>query len=372
MKTGRFARIALAGVMTVAPTPLGGSALEPGGTFSDDDGSVHEASIEAIADVGITLGCNPPVNDLYCPDRAVTREQMASFLVRALGLPAGSVSFSDTAGSVHEASIAALAGAGITVGCNPPVNDMFCPKKSVTRGQMATFLVRALDLVAASGSFVDTAGSVHEANIGALAAAGITQGCNPPVNDMFCPDKAVTRAQMATFLTRALELDASPRVVVTTDQDLAGVASGTSEAETVSRLTSLFGPPTDDYMLGCPYIVDPPNIRYVEWGSLTVAIKVVDSGLGSIGLTGWRYKLDPSGDALPGGPLAAHIELPDGLELGDPIGDAAAAANTIIETTNYSWTIVEFGHFTVEATGVAVDPDAPMDGVQQGVGFDCE
>ncbi|VAV92897.1 hypothetical protein MNBD_ACTINO02-2304 [hydrothermal vent metagenome] len=33
---------------------------------------------------GITLGCNPPDNDRFCPDNVVTREQMAAFLQRAL------------------------------------------------------------------------------------------------------------------------------------------------------------------------------------------------------------------------------------------------------------------------------------------------
>jgi hypothetical protein len=31
------------------------------------------------------------------------------------------------------------------LGCNPPVNDRFCPAQSVTRGQMAAFLNRALE-----------------------------------------------------------------------------------------------------------------------------------------------------------------------------------------------------------------------------------
>jgi hypothetical protein len=52
--------------------------------FGDDDGSVFENDINAIAAAGITLGCNPPVNDSYCPTANVTREQMASFLVRAV------------------------------------------------------------------------------------------------------------------------------------------------------------------------------------------------------------------------------------------------------------------------------------------------
>ena len=210
MHIGHTTRIAFTGLLvmaTLAVSAAGSGALEPGGTFSDDNGSVHESSIEAIADEGITLGCNPPVNDMFCPNKAVTRAQMATFLARALNLPAATGSFADTADSVHAANIGALAAAGITQGCNPPVNDMFCPNKAVTRAQMATFLARALNLPAATGSFADTADSVHAANIGALAAAGITQGCNPPVNDMFCPNKAVTRAQMATFLTRALNLE---------------------------------------------------------------------------------------------------------------------------------------------------------------------
>ena len=206
LRPTRIAFLALAVLVLLGLTSPGGAALEPGGSFVDDNGSVHEASIEAIAEAGITLGCNPPVNDRFCPQRSVSREQMASFLVRALDLQAGSASFVDTADSVHKANIGALAAAGITAGCNPPTNDRYCPTQAVTRAQMATFLVRALDLPPAASSFTDTAGLVHEANIGALAAAGITQGCNPPDNDRFCPGRAVTRAQMATFLTRALDL----------------------------------------------------------------------------------------------------------------------------------------------------------------------
>ena len=50
-----------------------------GGTFTDDDTSVFEADIEWMASTGITFGCNPPTNDNYCPDKSVTRGQMAAF-----------------------------------------------------------------------------------------------------------------------------------------------------------------------------------------------------------------------------------------------------------------------------------------------------
>ena len=96
-----------------------------------------------------------------------------------------------------------LAELEVTSGCaTGPLR--FCPDRAVTRAQMATFLVRAFNIDAASGAgFTDTAGNTHEANIDALAAAGITAGCETePLR--YCPNKHVTRAQMATFLARAL------------------------------------------------------------------------------------------------------------------------------------------------------------------------
>jgi hypothetical protein len=133
---------------------------------------------------------------------------MAAFLVRALGLTAsGTTDFVDDNGSVFESDIERLAAAGITLGCNPPHNDRYCPSGVVTRAQMAAFLVRALDLPAGTPDvFVDDDGLVFEADIEALAEAGVTRGCNPPLNDRYCPDTAVTRAQMAAFLVRALGL----------------------------------------------------------------------------------------------------------------------------------------------------------------------
>lgn len=181
------------------------------GLFADDDDSVFVADIEWLAARGVTRGCNPPFNDWFCPDAVVTRGQMAAFLGRALDLARGPGHFTDIEGSVFEADIGALAATGITRGCNPPAQDRFCPDDPVTRGQMAAFLVRALDLAPAPMGFADADGSVFEADIGALAAAGITRGCNPPTNSdidpptdpEFCPDDPVTRGQMAAFLHRA-------------------------------------------------------------------------------------------------------------------------------------------------------------------------
>jgi len=194
-------------MMTVGVAVANG--LPPGGTFFDDNGNVHEGNIEAIAEVGVTRGCNPPTNDRYCPDSSVTRGQMAAFMRRAINLPASSVDyFVDDDGSVFESDINALAAAGVTRGCNPPTNDRFCPDGSVTRGQMAAFLSRAFNYPEAeSDLFLDDDDSIFEADIDRLGAAGVTTGCNPPANDRYCPESPVLRDQMASFLARALTLE---------------------------------------------------------------------------------------------------------------------------------------------------------------------
>lgn len=174
---------------------------QPSGFVDVGADHVFAADIAWLADQGITRGCNPPANDRFCPDEPVSRGQMAAFLGRALSLPpSADNAFADDEGSVFESDIDALAAAGITSGCTA---DAFCPDDPVTRGQMATFLVNAFDLAGGGGDdlFTDDAG-VHEFDIDILGTAGVTQGCNPPDNDRYCPDEPVTRGQMAAFLHR--------------------------------------------------------------------------------------------------------------------------------------------------------------------------
>ncbi len=207
------------------PAPFGGSNvvegnaedqcsdLEDGGVPPPGDtrfvdvplDHVFHGDIEALAAAAITLGCNPPLNDRFCPEEGVERQQMAAFLVRALNLPSGSAAFDDVGpANIFAADIAALADAGITFGCNPPQNTQFCPGQGVERQQMAAFLVRALNLPSGSAAFDDVGpANIFAADIAALADAGITLGCNPPDNTQFCPTEIVTRGQMAAFLVRA-------------------------------------------------------------------------------------------------------------------------------------------------------------------------
>ena len=183
---------------TITPLPAGGAD-----GFSDvRSGSTHEAAINALAEMGVfeDTGCG---DGLFCPGDPIKRWVMAAWLVRVLGgevTPTGTSRFSDVDATEWWSPHAEeLANRNITRGCKTgPLR--YCPDDPVKRAQMATFLVNAFDLPSGpAAGFTDTAGT----NIDALAASGITSGCetDPP---SFCPRKPVTRAQMATFLHRAL------------------------------------------------------------------------------------------------------------------------------------------------------------------------
>ena len=176
--------------------------------FDDVGGGVHAPAIDVLEAEGVFDGTECG-DGLFCPREPILRWVIAVWLIRVLGeepAEAGSSRFSDVDAGVWWAPyVEALADLGITKGCDTePLR--FCPDESVTRAQMASFLVRAFALDAAgSAGFADTAGNTHEEHIDALAAARYTAGCAVgPLR--YCPDQAVTRAEMATFLARATGL----------------------------------------------------------------------------------------------------------------------------------------------------------------------
>ena len=169
--------------------------------------------VEALAAAGITSGCG---NGDFCPGAPITRAQMAVFLALAVhgpGFvppPATGTLFSDVpAGAFAAAFIEQLAADGITAGCAtaPP---RFCPGLTVTRAQMAVFLLLAkhgpgFTPPAGTGAVFGDVGPDHWARdwIEQLVAEGITGGCG---GGLFCPSRPLTRAEMAVFLTVALDL----------------------------------------------------------------------------------------------------------------------------------------------------------------------
>lgn len=201
----RWTQFLVIAVFTALMLATGATAAElaPGGTFTDDNGNVHEGYIEAINAAGVTAGCDE-AGTLYCPHDEVTRAQMASFLARALDLPPPTQDyFADDDGTTHEDNINRIAEAGITLGV---AEGVFDPTGIVPRDQMASFLARAIpDLAPASiDAFSDDDGNTHEDNINVVAANEISLGCEP---DAYCPNAPVRRDQMASFLGRALGLE---------------------------------------------------------------------------------------------------------------------------------------------------------------------
>lgn len=215
--------------MAITELRLGGSGIEVGGSrptptvlptdrscpdgrvpedgFVDfPQGATHEAAVDCITWWGVTLGAN----GRYNPLGGVTRGQMASFLSRAIlnsggTLPAGTNAFHDDDGSVHQEAINRLAAAGLVQGVG---GGRFAPDAPVSREQMATFLVRVLrhrtGAEAPSGQdwFFDDETSAHQANINAAATAGLASGNGLGA---YSPQATVRRDQMGTFLARLLQ-----------------------------------------------------------------------------------------------------------------------------------------------------------------------
>ncbi len=184
----------------------------PLGRFLDVDPATHFAFfyVETLERSGVTGGCG---NDNYCPENPVTRAQMAVFLERGINgagfqpPPATGIIFGDVSvASFGAAFIEKLFADGITGGCG---GGNYCPDASVTRAQMAVFLLRArygssFVPPPATGVFGDVPiGSFADGFIEQLAAEGITGGCG---GGNFCPSDPITRAQMAVFLVRTFGL----------------------------------------------------------------------------------------------------------------------------------------------------------------------
>jgi hypothetical protein len=182
--------------------------------FADvPDGYWARPFIERLYLKQITGGCaNNPLR--YCPSTNVNRAMMAVFVLRAAHgsdftppTATGTVFADVPADGFAAAWIEQLAAEGITGGCG---GGNYCPTKPVTRAQMAVFLVKAMYGTAyvpptASGAiFGDVpADGFAAAFIEQLVADGITGGCG---GGNFCPNKYITRAEMAVFLVAAFNL----------------------------------------------------------------------------------------------------------------------------------------------------------------------
>jgi hypothetical protein len=174
---------------------------------------VHSRAVDCVVHWRVAQGRS---STSYAPSAPVTREQMATFLAGLVTRSGGTLPeptrdhFSDDDGSVHEDAINRLAEAGVVLGRSP---GRFEPGAAVTRAQMAAFLVRGYDLRASQGGrpalalgedwFYDDAASPLHDDVNKAASAGFAGGVG---GGRYQPDGPVRRDQMASFVARALDL----------------------------------------------------------------------------------------------------------------------------------------------------------------------
>lgn len=181
----------------------------PDAPFGDvDPAGVHGPAIGCVHWWGVAEGTGPGRFD---PARSVTRGQMASFIARTLDQTNATLAdeppnaFPDDDGTNHAHRVDQLAAAGVVEG---RADGTYGPDDPVTRAQMATFLARAaalagVEVPAGADAFADDGGQVHAPNIDAMAGVGVVGGL---ADGTYGPHRAVSRAQMGSFLARLLDL----------------------------------------------------------------------------------------------------------------------------------------------------------------------
>jgi subtilisin family serine protease len=163
-----------------------------------------ETSIDWAFTTGVTTACptGEATEGSTCPELPVTRDEMAQFMWRSKGRPAPTTTaaFEDVvADATYGTAVDWLAEQEITLGCTA---TSYCPDGTVTRAEMAAFLWRLQDSPegSAPAGFDDVPEDAFYGDaVDWLLAAGITTGCT---TSSYCPQGAVTRAEIFTFLNR--------------------------------------------------------------------------------------------------------------------------------------------------------------------------
>ncbi|MXX64561.1 MAG: S-layer homology domain-containing protein [Acidimicrobiia bacterium] len=164
----------------------------------------YTQAVATLSALSVFAGTECPEG--FCPHTPIDRKTMAVWIVRVLDgrnpPPLFESRFIDVSPlNFYAPYIERLAELGVTLGCGD--GSGFCPNRTVSRAQMATFLTRAYKLaMGPDPGFEDVPpGAWYADSVARLAASGITTGCGD--GSRFCPHRDVTRAQMATFLYRA-------------------------------------------------------------------------------------------------------------------------------------------------------------------------
>ena len=195
-----------------------GSSAQAYTPFDDVHPNTHSQAVGCLAFLGVAEGRTSGDRTIFQPRDRILRDQMASLVARTMGIVPDDVyrlpSASDGAqfpdvGGVHEDNIRRLEAADVVEGRE---DGTYAPRRPVTRAQMASFVARAIEAVAAvelspaEDVYDDLGGIVHADNINKLTAIGVVQGLAPGV---YAPQTYITRQEMATMLARGLDFLAS-------------------------------------------------------------------------------------------------------------------------------------------------------------------
>lgn len=169
-------------------------------TVIDCDWAVEP--IELLAGAGVVEG----FDGRYEPGRPITRAELTRILVKGLSIPeaSGGTSFKDITGEEwYSGCIAAAVEAGLVKGYE---DGTFCPERAVTREEMVSVLARGLDLSTSSGAAPDFADAVKispwaKDSVVSAVSAGLAKGYP---DGTFQPQGTVTRAECTVMFYRAL------------------------------------------------------------------------------------------------------------------------------------------------------------------------
>jgi hypothetical protein len=274
----------------------------------------YYAAINSLAQLGITAGCGG--ND-YCPQQDVTRDEMAIFIVRAIyGGDNFSYSttpyFTDVPASYFAFKwIQALAGLSITAGCGA---SMYCPTEAVTRDQMAVFVIRARLGLYLAGSpplftysitpyFADvSSGDFAFPWIQRLQEENITGGCSQTGMEIdYCPSEPVIRGDMAVFIMRGEFNQFLPGgTPLLTQISPSTLALGTSGTFTITGTNTNFVQgttqlsPIPGVSMGAITVTSPTTMTV----QLTATANAVPQPYSILAITGAEQDVLPNGLAL--------------------------------------------------------------------------
>lgn len=227
---------------------------------------------------GITGGCSVTPPD-YCPNSTTTRGEMAVFLIAAIEggksfTYTAAPYFTDVPSSnPYFKFIQKLKDLGITGGCTA---STYCPDEAVTRGDMAVFIIVSR-YEATPFSYPSTPyfTDVPPSNaffpfIQKMAQAGITAGCAP---SQYCPNETLNRGQMAVFIVTGLLNELLPAGTPLIGSAVPNLATaGQVVTVTLNGVNTHFAQGTTQVV--APPGIAPSNIAVLSGTSLTVELAI--------------------------------------------------------------------------------------------------